>query len=293
MKAKFILYISGGTMTGVFGAGVVSSLQDLDLYDRIEAIYSASAGTITAAYFTARQSRLGSSIFYEDLTHNFVSITKFYKGIWDRIKAGLQESKSHDHFRDALNIDYLFRVITQKKVLDIRAVVNQPIPIYTKLLNLKTKQIEYFDIRKGDTLALLRASVLLVPYVHEVYESMDNKYTDAALIEPLGLKYIANTYPNRKIVVIFNLPLERKLRYKFKNLIEGQIMSYMYDKTFYPLLAQVEDKLRDELTAIRENPKMVLLHPGSDSPTRSRTTDFKKLRATYQQGVDAGKSLVL
>ena len=64
MNNKLIIYIGGGSMSGIFSAGVVTGLQDMNFYDKIEAIYGGSAGAINAAYFLSKQTKLGSSIYY-------------------------------------------------------------------------------------------------------------------------------------------------------------------------------------------------------------------------------------
>lgn len=39
-----IIYFAGGTMTGIFGAGVGTSFLRKDLYPRLKAVYGVSAG---------------------------------------------------------------------------------------------------------------------------------------------------------------------------------------------------------------------------------------------------------
>jgi len=73
-------------MEGVFGAGVVTHLEEIDFYKNIEAVYGSSAGALIGAYFLSHQTKLGSSMFHEDLTQKFASIPNFHKGIWDRVK---------------------------------------------------------------------------------------------------------------------------------------------------------------------------------------------------------------
>lgn len=43
MKEKCVLYLGGGAMSGVFGAGVVTALQEMGIYDKIEAVHATSA----------------------------------------------------------------------------------------------------------------------------------------------------------------------------------------------------------------------------------------------------------
>lgn len=83
-KEKVVLYLGGGAMAGVFGAGIVTGLQESDFYDRVDTIYSSSAGVFNMAYFLSRQTRLGSSIYYEDLIHDFIHSGKLLLGLFQR-----------------------------------------------------------------------------------------------------------------------------------------------------------------------------------------------------------------
>ena len=72
---KVVLYFGGGAMSGVFGAGVITALEKENIYDKVKAVYGASAGAFNAAYFLTKQTELGSSIYYEDLTKNFIFLS--------------------------------------------------------------------------------------------------------------------------------------------------------------------------------------------------------------------------
>lgn len=52
---KIIVYLGGGAMSGVYGAGVLKGMHDLSLVENVEAIYGSSVGALNAAsevYFT-------------------------------------------------------------------------------------------------------------------------------------------------------------------------------------------------------------------------------------------------
>lgn len=78
---KVGLVIEGGAMRGVVSGGMVSGLQALGLKDAFDSTYSCSAGSAAAAYFIADQAPLGTSIYYEDLTENFIDIDRPLRGM--------------------------------------------------------------------------------------------------------------------------------------------------------------------------------------------------------------------
>ena len=54
---KYILYLGSGVMSGVFSAGVLTVLQRENVYEKIEAIYGASAGAMKTPAPRARALR--------------------------------------------------------------------------------------------------------------------------------------------------------------------------------------------------------------------------------------------
>src|SRR3989338_3308028 len=104
---KIVVYFSGGTMTGVFGAGVGTSFWENSLAPNIEAVYGASAGIMTGAYFVSGQARLGSSIYWEDLGKNFISVQNFFIGTWQRFQNKFIKTVPRNKMKDPMNVAYL------------------------------------------------------------------------------------------------------------------------------------------------------------------------------------------
>jgi len=65
---KITLVLYGGGMSGVAGAGAMIALQDLGFAHAFDAIYTYSAGFPNASYLLGDETRLGTSIYYEDLS---------------------------------------------------------------------------------------------------------------------------------------------------------------------------------------------------------------------------------
>ena len=142
MNKKAILYLGGGGLMGVFSAGVVTGLQDLDLYNKFEAVYGCSSGVFNGAYFLARQSMLGSRIYWEDLTDNFITKRNIFYGALQRLWNGYVHPLPFNNIVNAMHLDILIRVAREDKVLDINALKKQPIINLQNLnLNLVYKKI--------------------------------------------------------------------------------------------------------------------------------------------------------
>lgn len=292
MDKKYVIYFSGGSMRGVFGAGVAKAFEKNNLYPKISAVYGASAGAMTGAYFLARQTELGASIYWENLTHNFVSIKSFYIGVWQRFQNRFIRPISEKDLHDALNISYLMKIVGNDKCLDIQKIINQDIPLNVKLLNLDTRMIEYIDARRPDILDILKASVNAFPYVHELSTIDEKKYIDAAIVDIIGLDFLRKKHPNEKIIIIMSEQIDRKLRYRVKNIIEGKFMQWMFnDPELFRLYAIAENKLFRDLEIIKTNPDLILVAPNKkkDFLVKSRTTNKKSLLQMYNLGVEAGQ----
>jgi len=117
MKKDIILISEGGCMLGVFGAGVVTSLQEANLYPRIHSIYASSAGAHNAAYFLSKQSKLGSSIYYEDLiNNNFIKKENLSRYVFDIL---IKKFNKKHKINEIVDIDYLSRVEREYKKLNV------------------------------------------------------------------------------------------------------------------------------------------------------------------------------
>lgn len=277
-------------MRGVFGAGVAQAFQERGLYPRIEAIYGASAGIMTGAYFLSRQTMLGASIYWEDLGEKFISKKNFFIGVWQRFQNRFLRKVPTELMKDALDINFLMKIVTREKSLDTQGLISQNIPLFVKLFNLDTHSLEYIDARRPNVLEILKAGINVFPYVHEVSHLDGHRYIDAAIMEILGLETLRQRHPNSLIILVMNGQIDRKLRYKLKNMLEGKFMEWMFrDSKLYPLYAYAENRLQEDLEKIKSDKNIYLITDNKSRGVRSRTTNKRLLKETFEFGREAGK----
>lgn len=279
-------------MQGVYSAGIVTALQRANVYDCIEAIYSASAGSLVAAYFLSHQAELGSSIYLEDLNTDFISPRGFALGILDRLTHHYLKGKPRKEWHNAIAIEYLFDIVKNEKILDITLVSNQSIPLYTKVINLSTMMVEYHDVRGIDTLSWLRAAVDVMPYTTEIQTIRGTPYADAGIMEVIGLDTLKERHPDSKIIVILNGHKKRRWSQKVKNFLEAYFIGiggYQELTTYY---RNAEKNLRQELENIPAMDNVYLSAIPDCIPIRSRTTEKSILKKTYFAGIEAGNTLL-
>ncbi len=276
-------------MRGVFGAGVVTYLQETDAYASIEAVYGSSAGSLAGAYFLSKQTRIGSSIYYEDLTHTFISTLNFWRGIRDRIVKRFLYRNQKLH--DAMDFDYLFRVIQKDKILDVPSIFKTGIPLYIKILDVRTKAITYHKATEENLTRLLRASVETIPYTHSPVRIDDVLGVDAGIVDQIGFRELRQKYPHHPIIVVMSSDSHFKVSSLIKNYIEGVFAWMMYGTGWFSLFAHTTTRLREDFTLMEQDGNTLMLHAPKHSPTISRTSESKRLKVTYQMGIDAGKEI--
>lgn len=291
VSSKTILYFSGGTMQGIYGAGVVTALEDANVYDRIEAVYSTSAGSLVAAYFLARQSRLGSAMMLEDLVHDFISPSKFILGMYDRMWHYYIRNTPRETWRNAIDIEYLFHAVRQTRRLDCDLLSNQSIPLYVKLINLQSRAIEYKDARGPNVLQWLRAAVDVMPYTTDIQTIDGIAYADAGIKQVIGLDTLTERHPDSHIMIILNSHRTRRLSHVVKNKLEGYFASITGDEDFAANFASAEYRLRSELARIENMPHVRLYAIPDAIPIRASTTDLSILQRTYEAGKACGKKI--
>ncbi|MBI4120853.1 MAG: patatin-like phospholipase family protein [Parcubacteria group bacterium] len=291
-KQNYVIYFGGGTMRGVFGAGVATAFEEANVYSKIKAVYAASAGVLTGAYFLSRQTRLGSSAYWENLGDGkfILSPANFLIGAWQRFENQFISTIPQEKFRDGLNIDLLMEIVRNEKPLHTEKIISQDIPFNVKLFNLDKHEIEYIDARRPDVLEVLRAGVNVFPYTHDVSVIDGQRYIDAAIIDIIGLAHLRRKHPSEKIVIVTNGEIDRKLRYRAKNILEGTFMHWMLnDERLYDLYASAEDRLAKDLAEIGSDENMLLVTPEKDMGVKSRTTDPHLLRQMYDLGIEVGQ----
>lgn len=294
MKDKndnIVLYLGGGAMSGVFGAGLVSRLQELDIYNRIDTVYGASAGAMNGAYFLSGQAKLGSTAYYEDLTSGFIFPWRVPIGFAQRVWSAYVKKIDYESMQDILDIDYVIDIQKHKKKLDIGALRENPIPFFAKVLNIDSGEIEYLDVKKNPW-KILKAASSPAPYWFGGTKINGSEYIDAAVVEPVGLDRLLERHPDQKMIVAINFYPEVGFTDELRAFIEGSIANTMYDLELMDYFAEREKSFIEDLRKIRENDDIFLIHPPRESPTSPMTTNSKKLKTTYNMGKKAGDKVI-
>lgn len=291
-SAKDLIFIFfGGGMKGVFGAGVATTLEKLNLYDRIHSVYAVSSGAHDAAFLLAKGTQIGSTIYYEDLMINnkFIKNDKskfFYKLFKNSINKKMRVNKLMD-------IDYLIDVEKNKKILEIEKISESKIPFFIRLFNCKTKKEEWVD-GKTDIFLKLQAAVAIVPFYPNTIKINGAKYFDgdalSKIIDPV-LEKVINDNNDKKIFIIINT--SRNNIFSIMSMVENSLWTlllliffkkkYIFDKlNFF--------KEKKKLDKYCKLPNVKIIDPDFDISEFcvDKDQEFK----LYQNGVEKTKIIM-
>lgn len=283
-KQKYVIYLAGGGMAGVFGAGVVSYLQEIDFYHRIERVYAASAGGLNAAYFLTHDTKKGSSIYYDNLTKDFLFISRVIPGAFQRLLKGPILPEDPGEYINAIDVGYLFEIVNNEKVLDIERLQKQPIDFKIKLYyNQSDNQVEYLDAKNFACLDALEASCCMVPYTFEYKKIKGKRYVDSTLREVVGFKDLVRENPTSKFIIIINRPIRHIFLNKIAVFFEALVDSWMYGKEYFNYPFEREKLFRKEFQEMQNNDDVILIYPENDV-IWPKDTKRKKLLTGYNEG---------
>lgn len=297
---KTILVLGQGGMSGVFGGGIVTGLQKANIYDNIEAIYGLSCGALNGAYFLAEQSELGSSIYYEDLTKDFVKLINIPFGIFYRLKNKIIGGNIPKNQKvSAVDIGYLFSIIENKKKLNLQKFLSGKIPLYVRVTNTQNGETKDIDLRTHkDPMSLLKASVSMIPMAYGVKIAKDKNsayYVDGAIKHPFIFGDFPKNLGDKRMVIVLNRGLNHNFFAYFKDELVS-FLSAIFSKLMYPhptffdwMKKEIEKNI--EIKALQSNPNVLLIVPPKHS-VKLLGTNKKEIVESYNLGIEASKKIV-
>lgn len=286
---KPILYLGGGALAAIHGAGLLIGLLDIGIKaDDFHKILAVSAGAANGYHFlTGRTKGINNSnsvdVYYEDLTHDFIKPWNVIPGALQRIGLRLGWKKDKTNLVNGVEIDYAVDCIERRSpgmFEEIRKIRDK---FYIKLLDVETAETGYFDVSEDPRTRLLEG-MSLIPW----YNPGDRKRVDAEIVEPLGLERIMNMPGNegRRVIAVMNYPLTAWAHRNVKTWIEGKFADMMYPgRNMVDLLHGRVDSLRkDAEFAEKYKEEVLVIVPPDKNPTRPITTNVGKMMTSFCMG---------
>lgn len=287
---KVVLFLGGGSMTGVFGAGIVSKLQEENLYDKIETIYASSAGVFSMAYFLSKQTQHLSGFYCNALINGFIKPWKAFTGLFHRMWNSYIFALPPQRVHNPININMLVEEAKSRKILDINTLKENPIKGYAKLFDTKTKKLKYVNIKKN-TFRVLERAVSVVPY----YFTLDNQ-VDGGIFETLGFNELRKRHPKSKIIICLNHPPYEKFKDFLRYLADGFVSFLIYkDRKFFTLMKRKEKDLKKDIFLLnleKRKKRVLLVYPLRNHGCGNTTTNPRNLKKFYLQGKKQANKIV-
>jgi predicted patatin/cPLA2 family phospholipase len=182
-----ILVIDGGLMKGVYGAGTALAMDELDICKVFTGTVGVSSGAPTIAYALAGDSKIGSTIFYEELcTKEFLSFRRW---------------------RNPEDSAFVRRVLegVTGKLLDSEKVLQGKIPFYIGLSEYATAKPFLLKPENSEEFySGIQASISMPGVVSDVITVRGVRYVDGASTEPHVLQHIYEQFDATHILIITN-----------------------------------------------------------------------------------------
>jgi len=288
-----IVYIGGGGMAGVYGAGVLKGINDLGLGKMIETIYAGSAGALDAAYFLSGQHDLGSSIYWEDLCDNFIFPLHVFLGTYDLFINRFVRPLKDTEVRSVINIDYLLSIMSNIKPLNLETLATNKINLFVKLLNLRSGEVVYVRAQDKCLMELFHAAINIKPFYFPDTYFEGELFVDGTIKEPIGIQSIVTRHPNRKIIVIINEPQRRGTRHHLKNFLEGAVASlYPTPISLFRIFMAREGCLRRDLDYCFQDKNILVISPNHKYRVVPKTTNPQRLKNTFLNGIEDAKAVI-
>lgn len=280
-EQKAVLYIGGGGMNGVFGAGVVTKLQEENAYGKFSHVYGASSGAFDIAYFLSKQTKNGSSIYWEDLIKRFIDVSKLPK-------AAINISLGKKDFPNVMDIDYLIKVAQTTKKLDLEEIKKSLIEAKVKVYNLNKKKIEYIDLKK-DTLQRLKESASVAPYFY----SKCQENIDGEILNLLCYDFLKSKHPKQKLIFVINSYPKDGIIERAQHSLEGMLVSKIFnDSSLGKMFRNKSAKFLEEIEKIKRDKNSLLITPPKNNRTKNNTRNPNKLRYTHYLGMRECKKIL-
>ncbi|MBI5390544.1 hypothetical protein HZB02_03580 [Candidatus Woesearchaeota archaeon] len=291
-----VLLCGPGAMQGVFSAGVLMTFEEANLYPRIKAGYGVSAGAMNLAYYFARQTAFGSSIYTEELIgRKFIRKEYLPIGIIERWVHKKVTALPLEWRATPINLDFLFdEIITQKKQLNMASLESalQEIDFKILLANPEKATTHYVEA-KGETLQKLKASTAIVPYYNHSIMIEGCPYVDPSIIRPFGAEeLIAQLQEEDKLVVISNFSFERGMRHHLMATLEAEVTSLMFEDELSTAVHHRFEQLDYELRLIQQFPGVTIIQPCSGQEIHPNETNQVRLKGMYNHGMEHGRKFL-
>ena len=269
---KGALCLEGGSLRGLFTAGVLDAFLDNELY--IEYVNGVSAGSMNGMNYISRQSGRSKRINMKYLhDKRYISYKAMFKS------------------RQIFNFDFLFEEISNTLDPFEWEIFKEKKQKYEVVAtDVKTGESRYFDKDNcSDIVAAVKASAS-IPIMSKMIDVDKRKYLDGGISTSIAYKRAFELGYDRAIVV-----LTREDGYRKKPI--SKINERLYKAYFKPLPNLIEklmtvperyNMMQEEMDELAREGKLLIIRPQKKVTVQRIEKNLTKLESLYNEGYEEG-----
>ncbi len=269
-KIRSLLFVSGGGMRGVYGAGVCLALHHLRLGDCFDVVLGVSTGAAIGGYFLAgqAQAKLGTTIYYDECRADFVRYT---------------------FPLPALRIDKLAETFRcGRKRLNLSLLARHRSEFFVGVTHWDSGKSVLIDAKRArpDPVAAITASLALTfAYPTPIYVNGE-EYTDGGMSLPLPLKKTVEHFSPTDILVVSNYSQEMSLAMgdSFGEKILDMLAILRLPRSLRHSFRKRDASWKENIAYAEHSPLSMSVLYGTDD-VGILTQNLAKLRAGTLQGI--------
>lgn len=262
------LLLEGGTMHGLYTAGVLDFLIDNNIV--IDDIIGVSAGALFGMNYKSKQA--GRVLRYNK---KYVS-NKDFMGLHSLITTG-----------NIMNKDFCFnKLVNELDPIDFKTYKNSKENFYAVVTNIDTGKAEYIKIdylRNQEQMEYLRASGLM-PFVPKPVCIQGKKYLDCGITDSIPIDKMMTMGYDKVVVVLTRLVDYRK---KKSNSFIPKLYYHQYPNLVNAINNRyiVYNRQLDTIERLGEEQKIFVIRPTKQVYIKRMEKNPKKIQEMYDLGV--------
>ena len=242
---KIGLVLEGGTMRGLFTAGVLDIFLDNNV--EVTDVVGVSAGTLFGVNYVSKQR--GRALRYNLKYIN----DKRYMNVKSWLKTGNLINKDFTYYKLPFQLD----------VFDNKTFKESPINFFATVTNIETGEAEFIKIEDAyKQMETLRATSAL-PFISEIIEVGDKKYLDGGITNSIPVDFFEKQDFDKVIVI-----LTRPITYR-KEKTTG-IQYKMFYKKYPRLVEKLENRYKEyndtvgKIVELEKEGKLFVIRPSEN-----------------------------
>ena len=269
---KGAMCLEGGSLRGLFTAGVLDALLDNEVY--IEYVNGVSAGSMNGMNYISRQRGRSKRINLKYLhDKRYISYKNMFKS------------------RQIFNFDFLFDDISNKyDIFDWESFNDKAKKYEVVATDVITGESKFFDKNIcSDIISAVKASASM-PVMSKMIDVEGRKYLDGGISTSIAYKRAFDVGYSKAIVV-----LTREEGYRKKPV--NKINESIYKRYFKPLPNLVEklmtvperyNKMQEEMEELAKEGKLLIIRPQNKVTVQRLEHSSVKLEKLYNEGYEVG-----